>query len=281
MSIVKKLVIFLALVMLSGCGQKTAMTVNKPEILINPTVTITPTLAITPTPKPVTIEDLNKKYGPCAKIEVLMYHHIQDEATAKATNETGLSVTPDFFRKQLQYLKDKGYIVIGMSDLNNFFNNGTSLPKKAAIITLDDAYEDNYTNAYPILKEFGFKATIFVPTGHVMGAGYLTWDQIAQMSDLVDFGNHTWSHHASAGTATVLEWEIGTADKDLVSHGLDNNKVFAYPYGNPSKLDEQILTKYGYNLAFTTTHGSTMCKGQKYVLPRIRIGNAPLSSYGL
>ncbi|MCX6726642.1 MAG: polysaccharide deacetylase family protein [Candidatus Shapirobacteria bacterium] len=271
----KKIVLLLALLILSGCRQKTEVVVSKPEPTLIPTVTIIPTQ------KPITIDDLNKKYGPCTKVSVLMYHHIQDEATAKVNNQVSLTVTPEFFRKHLQYLKDKGYSVIGMTDLNNFFNKAVALPKKSAIITLDDAYEDNYTNAYPILKEFGYKATIFVPTGHVMGLEYLTWDRMRQMSDLVYFANHTWSHHASTGSAQVLEKEISLADKQLAEHGFNSDKVFAYPYGNPSGEAEKILAKYNYTLAFTTTHGNIMCKSQKYILSRIRIGNAPLSSYGL
>jgi peptidoglycan/xylan/chitin deacetylase (PgdA/CDA1 family) len=72
-----------------------------------------------------------------------MYHHIQDEKTAQKNKQTNLSVSPDFFRKQLQYLKDKNYSVMGMSDLKNFFDNKISLPLKAVLITLDDGYKDN------------------------------------------------------------------------------------------------------------------------------------------
>jgi peptidoglycan/xylan/chitin deacetylase (PgdA/CDA1 family) len=284
MSIVKKIVLMLALLLLSGCGKKTAVVIDKPKLIITPTITVVPTAAIpTPTVKPVTIEDLNKKYGPCTKVSVLMYHHIQAENQAKKNGQINLTVTPEFFQKQMQYLKDKSYSVIGMTDLINFFNNNTTLPKKAVIITLDDAYEDNYTNAFPILKEFGFKAMIFTPTGLVNNFDYLNWNQINEMnqSGLIEFGNHTWSHHSSKGTEEVLDKEINLADTQLKDHGQDVDKVFAYPYGNPSGEAEKILAKYNYSLAFTTIHGNIMCKGQKYVLPRVRVGNAALSSFGL
>ena len=134
---------------------------------------------------------------------------------------------------------------------------------------------------WPILKEYGYKATIFVPTGHVGGPDYLSWDQINQMNSLVYFANHTWSHHSSAGSLAVLDKELISADVDLANHGYNSSKVFAYPYGKASVNDETVLKKYGYKLAFTTVHGTTMCKGKRFDLPRIRIGNAPLSSYGL
>jgi len=243
--------------------------------------TIQPSLTATPTPKPVSVEDMNKNFGPCGRVFTLMYHHIQSEDVAKKNGQINLTVTPEFLEKQLQYLKDKNYNVIGMADLNNFFVNGVKLPPKAVLLTFDDGYKDNYENMYPILKKFGDRATIFIPTGLLNNPGYLTWDDLNSMKDLVYFGNHTWSHHSSGGPEEKQDEEIGLADRQLSEHGFNNSKVFAYPYGKPSGNAEDVLTKDGYTLAFTTTHGSILCKGKKFELPRIRIGNAPLNAYGL
>jgi peptidoglycan/xylan/chitin deacetylase (PgdA/CDA1 family) len=212
-----------------------------------------------------------------------MYHHIQSEAEAKPRNQTSLTVTPEWFKKQIEYLKSNNYTIISLSSLVDFFDKGTTLPKKAAAITLDDAYEDNYLNAFPILKELNAKATIFTPTGLVTVADYLSWKEIGEMGDsgLVYFANHTWSHHSSAGSLQEQDKEISLADTQLTERGLNKNKIFAYPYGKPSKGAEEVLAKYGYKLAVTTTHGNIQCKGKRFELPRIRIGNAPLSSFGL
>lgn len=253
------------------------------EVRETPTPMVTKSLeaTVSATPTPVSFEEMNKNFGPCVKVSVLMYHHIETEEEAKLKNQSNLAVTPDFFRKQLQYLKDKNYTVIGVKDLINFFNGTKQLSGKLAMITLDDAYGDNYTNAYPILKEFGFGATVFTPTGLVNNPDYLTWDEINQMKDLVYFANHTWSHHSSAGSVETIDKEIFTADTQLSEKGLNQDKVFAYPYGTDSQAEINILKKYGYNLAFTTKHGNIMCKGKSFELPRIRVGNAPLSKYGL
>jgi len=66
-----------------------------------------------------------------------------------------------------------------------------ALPKKPVLITLDDAYEDNYFNAFPILKEFNFPALFLPPTGLVNNPDYLNWMKINQMRGLVYFGQHT------------------------------------------------------------------------------------------
>lgn len=254
--------------------------IKTPEI---PKITEIPTNTPTPTetPKPITVESMSQNYGPCAKVNVLMYHHIQNEETAKKNGQTGLSVSPDFFRKHLQYLKDNNYSVVTMNELKNFFNNGVALPKKSAMITIDDGYKDNYELMYPILKEFGMRANIFVATGLLNNPGYMSWDDLNQMKDLVYFGNHTWSHHSSSGTKEKQTEEIGLADKQLSEHGLNNDKIFAYPYGGTSKTAEEVLTKDGYQIAFTTVHGNILCRGKSLELPRIRVGNASLKSYGL
>lgn len=260
---------------------KIAITTINPELENGVEKNLVPTKK--PTPTPISFEDLNKNFGPCVKLPVLMYHHIEEEVDAKKKGQTGLNVTPEFFRKQMEYLKTKGYEPIFLDSLANFFNNGTLMPKKAVAITLDDAYEDNFRLMYPILKEYGFKATIFTPTGLVQNPDYLSWNNIKEMSasGLVYFANHTWSHHPSSGSVAVQEKEIGLADTQLRENGQNPNKIFAYPYGNPGKDAEIVLVKDNYNMAFTTRHGNIMCKGQKFELPRIRIGNAPLSSYGL
>ena len=238
--------------------------------------------AATASQSALSFDELNKTVGPCVKLPVMMFHHIEEEADAKVKGQTGLNVTPEYFRKDMEYLKTHGYTTIFLNQLADFFNTKTPLPKKAVAITLDDGYQDNYQKMYPILKEYGFRATIFTPTGLLQNPDYLTWQNIAEMSSsgLVYFANHTWSHHPSSGSVATQDKEISLANTQLSDHGQDPNKIFAYPYGNPSKDAEIVLAKYNFQLAFTTRHGSIMCKGQKYELPRIRIGNAPLSSYG-
>lgn len=258
---------------------------NIPTEQTAPTIvpTILPNITATPSAKVLTFEEMNKLYGPCEKISVLMYHHIANLKEITSQAEKSLTVDTENFRKQMQYLKDKSYSVIEINDLKNFLENGTKLPAKSVLITADDAYDDNYLNMFPILKEFGFKATIFTPTGLVDNQRYLNWQKIEEMknSGLVYFGNHTWSHHNSAGTIELQKKEIGTADTQLSEKNLNVCKAFAYPYGKPSLNAEKILEELGYKIAFTTTHGNLVCKKQSLEIPRIRVGNAQLSNYGL
>ena len=235
----------------------------------------------TPTPRPLTFAEMNVLYGPCTYLPTLMYHHIQDMELAKTKNQQNLTVDTKTFKEQMQYLKDKGYQTLTMADLVNFFDNGAQTPKKSVLLTFDDAYDDFYLDALPVLKEFGFAATVFTPSGLVNNPGYLSWDQISEAQGAnIFFANHTWSHKSMKSDGSIDEKEISTADMQLSERGLNSSKIFAYPYGLTSSVAEQILSKYGYKAAFTTKHGSILCAKQRLELPRVRIGNTPLSSYG-
>jgi peptidoglycan/xylan/chitin deacetylase (PgdA/CDA1 family) len=239
-----------------------------------------PTPSPSPSPKPLTFAEMNSLYGPCVHLPAVMYHHIQSKEAAVSNRQTALTVDTDIFKSQMQYLKDKGYNVVGMSSLTNFFDGGASIPGKSVLLTFDDGYEDFYTDAYPILSSLGFATTLFTPTGLMNNPGYLSWDQIAQMKGSVLFANHTWSHKSVLVNTADMQREISTADIQLSDHGLNSPKVFAYPYGPDTLPAEDYLNKLGYEAAFTTKPGSTLCKKQRFNLPRIRIGNTSLSQYG-
>lgn len=244
--------------------------------------TIVPSPTPSPTPKPLTFSEMNALYGPCVYLPTLLYHHIQSPEDAKAKNQTALTVRTVDFRAQMQYLKDKGYNVVSMQDLLNFFEQGAKPLPKSVLLTFDDGYGDFYTDAYPILREFNYPATVFIPTGLMNNTGYLYWDKIAEMAvGRILFANHTWSHKNVAAKQDVLKMEISTADVQLNEKGLNVPKVFAYPYGLESGAAVSFLQGLNYKLAFTTRSGGTLCKKQMLNLPRVRIGNGSLSIYGL
>ena len=247
-----------------------------------PSILPTPTLTSTPTPRPLTFSEMNTLYGPCVYLPTLMYHHVQTPEAAKKKNQVALTVRTADFRAQMQFLKDKAYNVISMQDLLGFFEQGIKPLPKSILLTFDDGYDDFYTDAYPILKEFNYPATVFIPTGLMNNTGYLYWDKISEMAgNRILFANHTWSHKNVKTKEDVLKMEISTADVQLNEKGLNGPKVFAYPYGLEGSLAISFLQGLDYKLAFTTRYGGTLCKKQMLDLPRIRIGNGSLSIYGL
>lgn len=280
-------IIFLLLIVLiywqipyKAINKKTDIVLEKEA----PTTVASPSAAPTTVKKPaMSFAEMEKKYGPCVNLPILMYHHVEDQKVAVENKRTNLNVPPEMFDEHLKFLKDKGYNPISPVDLINFFDQGAALPTKPVMITFDDGYEDNGSQAFPVLEKYSFKAAIFLATGLMDNPGYLSWSKVSEMMDssLVYFGNHTWSHSNMGKGYETDAKEIGIAENQLNEKGLNEMKVFAYPYGAESAAATKVLTEMGFGLALTTKPGRIQCKGLRLDLPRIRVGNAPLGQFGL
>lgn len=96
---------------------------------------------------------MNKLYGPCVSVPILMFHHVEDMTKAKEDGHASLTVGLDYFKKDLEYLSSKGYTTIFPADLISFFDNGVALPAKPVMLTFDDGYDDNGAEMYQMMKE--------------------------------------------------------------------------------------------------------------------------------
>ena len=94
-------------------------------------------------------------------IPVLMYHKIGDDKDNDAV------IREDLFREQMKFLKDNGYNPLTMDQLYDYVVNGAAVPEKPVVLTFDDGYADTYSIVYPIMKEYGFAATVFINPGDI------------------------------------------------------------------------------------------------------------------
>ena len=125
----------------------------------------------------------------------LMYHSIDSEK-----NKGGIFV--DEFEEHIKWIKDKK--TFKMEELKGL---DYTLPPNSILITFDDGYKNNYTLAFPILKKYNMKATIFLNTKFIeKDETYLNWDEIREMykSGLIDFQLHTHSHQLTVKDIEVL-----------------------------------------------------------------------------
>lgn len=125
----------------------------------------------------------------------LMYHSVDSEK-----GKGGIFV--DEFEEHIKWIKDKK--TFKMEELRNL---NYTLPKNSILITFDDGYKNNYTLAFPILKKYNMKATIFLNTKFIeKDEAYLNWDEIKEMyeSGLIDFQLHTHSHQLTIKDINVL-----------------------------------------------------------------------------
>ncbi len=91
-------------------------------------------------------------------LPVIMYHSVKPDIELYLGNAFILS--PEEFRSDLEYLTERGYTGIFMSELIDYVYNGGDLPEKPILLTFDDGYDDNYSQVFPLLEEYRMKAVI-------------------------------------------------------------------------------------------------------------------------
>jgi len=223
------------------------------------------------------------------RVPVLMYHDI---ATEKSDNSLVISVQQ--FENQIRALYEEGYTGISIAQLTDYVEKGVELPDKPVLITFDDGYLSNYELAYPILKKYNMKATIFV-IGVSVGKDkykntdinitpHFSYEQAKEMMDsgLIDIQSHTFDmHQVSAfedGSArtnimplekekeaeyiSVLQKDILKSKKDILDGTGNEVTALSYPLGKYNTLTEVVLSRMGIKATFTVQSGTnTVIKG--------------------
>ncbi len=174
-----------------------------------------------------------------SQLRVLMYHKVADVADF-------LTVTPVQFEQQLRIIK-KNYTPVRLSEVIEHICNKKALPKNAVLISFDDGYEDNFTNAYPLLKQYDIPFCIFLVSGFVGQASthdgktqqFLTVDQLTEMSALAEYACHS-TQHQNINDIPEQNWdsEIGNCYSELQGSGLSIQAAWAYTYGAFPKKDK-------------------------------------------
>lgn len=172
-------------------------------------------------------------------IPIFMYHSINDEPIGK---EEELSVSVDDFESQLRYLRERGYESVFVKDMPKY-----DYEQRLVAVTFDDGYEDVYTNAFPLLKKYEIKATLFMPTSLIGEEGYLDEDQLRELqnSGYVDVESHTVSHEDLSRLSTdEIENEFRESKRTLEDILDKTVNVIAYPGGYVNSDVEEIAGKY-------------------------------------
>lgn len=201
-------------------------------------------------------------------IPVLMYHSVEYE------KDNPVRIPTKNFREQMKYLYDNNYKTLSLDDLNRYFEGEIEIPEKSLVITFDDGYEDNYINAYPILKEYGFKATIFAITNTIdKDSSYLTTNQLIEMQQNgIDIESHTVSHVKLGELPYEKQLSEFKNSKEILEKLL-NKKVnyIAYPFGSYNENTLKAIKEAGYDMAFTTNGRWSGKDDGIYTLDRVYI----------
>lgn len=202
-------------------------------------------------------------------VPVLMYHSIDHNDKV-----TKLSVSPESFARQMEFLHKRKYNVVTLDKIVSYLDKKEKIPPHTLAITLDDGYDNNYKYAYPVLKKYNIPAAIFIIVSKVGKSGYLTWDEIKEMSDsgIITIGSHTMNHLWLPDVAPkVLESEIRQSKKILEEKIGKSVRYFCYPIGAHDQKVKDAVRDAGYSCAVGTNPGKFKSSNDIYAIKRIKI----------
>lgn len=206
-------------------------------------------------------------------VPVLCYHNFS------RTESDLMTVTQGDFEAQMKFLRDKGFTVISLDDLFDFFELRRQIPRKCVVITIDDGWRSVYEIAFPVLKKYNYPATLFLYTGIVVGSEKtLNWEMIRKMTkEGLDVQCHTKSHRSlikKADRESFRDYFFSvqnelTESSKTIKHNLDTEvRYLAYPYGDNNHLIVALLRKLGYRGAFTVDRGGNPFFADEYRIQR-------------
>lgn len=214
-----------------------------------------------------------------ASIPILLYHHIlpdADKATGQwVNNNITISVTE--FTHHMQLIKDAGYTVVSIDEVVGYVKGERTLPLKSVVLCFDDGYKSNTEYAAPILRKFGYTATIFAmtqpytypyePVYHADQLQHVTEKDLSMNSDVFTQQCHTFNNHNH-----LTEQTYSQIVKDLMSSQyVSYYKYFAYPYGDYNDTVIQAVKDAGLEAAFTTVTKDVVVGDNLYEIPRYTI----------
>lgn len=181
-------------------------------------------------------------------VPVLMYHSVKYE------KDNPVRISKENFESQMKYLKDNNYTTLSLDELYDFLTNNIPVPEKSVVITFDDGYKDNYETAYPILKKYGFKATVFVITDCIGTGEYLTLDELKELdSNCISIESHTDKHQDLKTLSYDDQLSAVKKSKETLENLLGKEiKYIAYPNGSYNDDTLKAVEKAGYKMALTT-----------------------------
>ncbi len=209
-------------------------------------------------------------------VPILTYHSIDSSGSV-------ISTSPDQFRRQMEILKRSAFTVLPLNRLCSIIQSREAMPESSVVITFDDGFKNVYQHAFPVLKEHGFQATIYLVTsfcgknnrwpgqpGSIPLFDLMDWTEIEEMAEnQMEFGSHSATHrNLKALAENELQEEILHSKEVLVDRTGRTNISFAYPYGKQSSAAKRIVEEKFYS-ACSTNMDFVSTESDLYFLPRI------------
>ncbi len=203
------------------------------------------------------------------QITCFVYHRF-GEARYPSTN-----IDEEVFEKQLHYLKTEGYQVLTLGEALNYTGDSE---RPIVVLTVDDAYASFMEKGMPLLRKYGFKATLFVNTATVGGKTYLSWEDLRSLQkEGIEMGNHSHSHAFFLNVPDREQKETFEKDVAMAQQLLTEKlgvapRYFAYPYGEYSHEIQKSIVDMGFEAALAQHSGIIYKGANRWALPRFPMG---------
>jgi peptidoglycan/xylan/chitin deacetylase (PgdA/CDA1 family) len=210
-----------------------------------------------------------------------MYHKV--DRILPGTRYPGNHVLPEAFDEQLAELKRRNYQSITLEQWIAYKEKRGGLPRRPIIITFDDGYRSTYHTAWPILRRYGFSATVFLVASLIGKTN--AWDveerqepllsesEIREMqSGAITFGSHTLSHRPLTRIPLEDAARELADSREMLESLLDKPvTTLCYPYAKQNRTIRGLALKAGYNAAVIGRGGTNRLWTDQYALRRIKV----------
>lgn len=227
-------------------------------------------------------------------VAILMYHSVSNRQDSGISPYYQINTAPAVFANQMKFLYKTGYRVINLCDIEEYYGSSESANSKAVIITFDDGYRDFLTDAFPVLQQYGFSATVFLPTKFIRnhrrqfkGKDCLTWDEVRELhANGVQFGSHTVTHpQLNSMRRADVEMELMRSKQGIEAGIGEKIDCFSYPYAFPEEDRSfvadlaDMIERCEYKFGVSTRIGTSDKYDNRFFMKRIPINShddAPL-----
>lgn len=227
---------------------------------------------------------------------VLMYHHFDN-------NEQGCTISADRFKQHVQMLEQEGFNVVSLGQIGRFLDGHAELPVNAVAITFDDGYASNYHVAYPVLKEKGWPASIFMIVKNIGVDDWfdrLNWTQLKELSQNdVAIYSHTYDSHKyvtdyrgrnvpillatmkgetpDRASKRILS-DLQKSRQELINQLGGSSEHLSLPYGRGGNRVRELANQAGYRYIWTIEPRAVTRNSSPNSLGRLDVGNPQMDA---
>ncbi len=211
-------------------------------------------------------------------LPIFNYHHIG--VRAEPAGHRRLWVPLNRFEEHLGFLAQEGYRCLSLRDCIPYLTGERPIPSRVAVLTFDDGYTNFYEHAFPVIRKYGFSASVYIVTGEVGGSSrwdkswessLMGWEEIASLSrEGIEFGSHTVSHPYLSRLPHERAHEELVRSRCILEDRLGIPvRTFAYPYGDVNAMAEDYVAEAGFDLACSSDRGNLHTPDSRFRLTRV------------